>query len=185
MKCRLSVVVFMAAVVTAQVGCAPSELNDEDSAVLRAVVARFCRNDEPQKTVLSRDALDVVAQGLPGPRGNSEPWANLTARGGVREQLPSDLGCSGLRTARERTIARAFGQSDAIPPKWHGFYQQFPGAEVVMRLSVPGYSQDRKAAVVLESSLSCDGFCSFGNYFKLERHADAWAVTEVETAWIS
>ena len=165
--------------------CTSPRVTDEDVDVWRAVVAQFCRNELPKIAVLSTDTLDVVAQKISGPNGNLEQWADLTRRGKVRAVLPSDLGCPGLRYAREATIDRTFESSDAIPPKWDGFYRQFPGADTILKLSLPGYTRDRSGAIVLGSVVSCDGFCGNGDFIKLVRRGGAWKVTEVETAWIS
>jgi hypothetical protein len=177
---------FVASILAASLqACAAPQVEAEDIAVWNAVVTSFCRDEFPAKTVISLDPIDVMASQHDGPLVNKEAWTNLKARSAVHARLPSNLGCDGLRAVRETSLQHAFDKSSAIPPKWDGFYQQFPGADSIVRLSLPGFTPDKTVAVVLESTSACDGFCSFGNYFHLKGIGDVWTIAEVETAWIS
>jgi hypothetical protein len=186
MKCATSVMTSPLILAVWLVACSSPEPSLPDSEVWRAVVSYLCRPDFSVGVVVHETTASVPEQGSSGLKGKDELWEALRARNSKSDAIAADLGgCDGIRVVPERILEQAFAESDAVPPKWDGFYARFPNAHSIFRLSRPGYTLDRSSALVLGSITSCDGFCGSGNYYELHKQDSRWVVTGVITAWIS
>jgi len=59
------------------------------------------------------------------------------------------------------------------PPPWLGFKAQFDGAAVLLRVSLPVYSEDGRHAVVYMSS-TCPYRCGAGFFHPLVKSPTGW-----------
>ncbi len=176
----------MVAFVAWLTACSSPEATLPDADVWSAVVSSLCRPDFSEGVIVSATTAAVRAERSANLKGKDLLWDALRSRSSDTQIIPENLGgCDGIRVVPEGTLDEAFAESDAVPPKWDGFYARFPNAHSILRMSNPGYAPDRNSALVLGSITSCDGFCGFGNYYELHRQDSGWVVTEVFTGWIS
>jgi hypothetical protein len=174
-------------------GGSPSEsetVNGEDAVVLRAVLDAICRGDGKSYFVISDHSLSSKDFESTLERGRPE-YSNVLRRNEIASHLPPIATCPSIRIVSETNIEAAFSRK--IPaaaqrsfqhPGWEGFYSTYPKANGLMRLSWPGYSSDRRRAVVIGSS-QAESLIGFGFLYTLEKIDSTWRVVSVTTLWQS
>jgi hypothetical protein len=65
-----------------------------------------------------------------------------------------------------------------------GFKDTFPDIGILLRVSMPVYSETKDTAVVYFSE-DCGGLCAHGEYVELQRAKDGWRVIRRIQAWTS
>ena len=92
--------------------------------------------------------------------------------------------CPAVRIVAEEEIEASLERETHIPPNWEGFRTRFPGAERLIRVSLPAFAPDQNTAVVyLEST--CGGLCGTGFYIELTKAGTGWKISRRAAAWIS
>jgi hypothetical protein len=166
---------------------------DEDVAILRAVLAKQCERPSGEYFVLASETQvsDLEKAGLgadDGMGGDDGAVSDLLARNRASSPLPAIGDCSGIRTASESEIAAALLQhphdENRFHMGWEGFYAHFPKSLGVLRLSLPGYSNDRKTAVVTTSGASGTLFGS-GFLVTLKKSNGTWQIVSSRSLWVA
>jgi hypothetical protein len=153
----------------------PDDMATTDRAVLSVVAKAVCQRIKTGYAILESNAasgevrtgepgLDVVALNQLANRNRSSP------------RLPRGIGCSTLRVAESSVIHGLSG--------WEQFRQAFPGATEITQLSLPGYSEDRRVALVVVSG-ACDWLCGSGFLWELRQVNGGWAIAKTVGLWIS
>ena len=159
----------------------------EDQAVLLAILDERCADHSGKYYVLASEAhslggFEEIA--LPHTRAVKD----LLTRNRDHVPLPALSDCVGVRTASEAEISAALADRPPDPNPmhigWEGFYARFQGAQGLHRLSLPGYSKDRRTAVVISSASSGVRF-SYGFLITLRKAAGRWRIVSSKSLWVS
>jgi hypothetical protein len=116
----------------------------------------------------------------------------LIERNAIESQLPrlnSLEKCSSLHIVSGRDVDRNFGyggdsKDQDLEKMWDAFHSTFKGANGVISVSLPGYSDDGKSAVVYVTT-SCGSLCGHGYYVELKSESGAWRQMQVIQGWVS
>ena len=163
-------------------------LTNTDREVLATVTASICHRMHKGYEVLDSVATSQGLSRASLRKFDRHAVANLLARNASSPRLPDGITCSRLKIVETAEITESFAPSSGIPPTnppdWRHFYAAFPGANGVTRLSLPGYSEDGRVALVLVSG-ACDSLCGSGFLWELEKLDGTWMVKRTEGMWIS
>ena len=185
---RLATVVFLALIAftagsradSIAVGAA------QDRDVLQTIARELCRNTKFGFKILDRRVLSTDSR-QKSVDVESNALRDLFARNGESEALPAGVGCSRLRAIDAAHIERAFnppGLPERVPADWDRFLTEFPMAQGIVRMSLPGFSDDRKIAVVLVS-VSRGYYGDVGVIWQLGLKKEGWLVEKTAYAWIT
>lgn len=174
---------------SAQAGQAMQRFQQEDAAVLRAVLNTQCQAKDgyvllSSQTVGPRETDDM------GELDDSGAFADMKRRNSSAVSLPDNLTCKGARLHREQDIKRAFDQESlgggnvALDEAWKKLFESFPGATGWTSVSVPGYSPEGDIAVVYVAH-HCGSLCGQGSYLYLHRVNDQWKILVRFPIWVS
>jgi hypothetical protein len=169
-----------------------------DKAVLAAVVSLQCEGKGRGRVLLSSKPLAPDAMHEGHPDGvTSDQIAGLRSRTEATVALPKDIECPRVRVVPYAKLKAAFDRPAKHPMEFPvpagvripigantGFTDTFPGIGVLLRLSMPVYSETKDTAVVYFSE-DCGGLCAHGEYVQLERVKDRWRVVRRIEAWTS
>lgn len=158
MRASLISVLIVVATLASGHGHAQSAASADDAAVLRAVFLAWggCRSDRTVEVIVT-EPLEAEASGSGLPRHLLSAAQDSRRRFLKGDPLPT-VECRGIRWASAKEVASALDDPAIEHPVtspnfgWEGFYARFPRATGVSRISVPGYSQNRRVAVVFYSS---------------------------------
>lgn len=176
----------------------PPEDLKPDRAVLAAVVALQCSGKDRGKVLLSSKPY------APDDRHHGYPYgipdaqiAALINRTKATDTLPKGITCPRVRTASYSRIMSAFHRPAKRPMQFPvppgvlipigpntGFKDTFPDIGILLRLSMPAYSQTKDMAVVYFSE-DCGGLCAHGEYVVLQQVKGIWQVVRRVQAWTS
>lgn len=175
-------------IVLPSVACAAMRA-EQDRSVLAAALSGTCkymsRKGEKGFEVLDSKSTDVnqITDSQPNlPDAFMQALRNLLKRNSSPETLPSGIACSHIKVVRHERIQEFFLFHEAS--EWREFYATFPGAGGLIGISLPGYSKDKKHAVVLRAG-SCGDLCGAGFLVLLRKYGDTWKVVKSVGLWIS
>jgi len=179
---------LLACLNTSRPSVADQPTTEEDTAIIRVVVADDCLLIPPAYYVFASDPLpinDLASRGL----SRSDPAVeNLLERARQPNKNIPIPKCPGIRGATEREIRTTFETkspvTDTANPGWEGFYSHFNGAKGVIRVSLPGYSSDHKRAVIVVSGYR-GLLAGAGALLELRKIGSEWRVTKRESLWVS
>lgn len=169
-----------------------------DKAVLAAVVSLQCIGKDRGKVLLSSkpSAPDDDHRGYQNDISDTQ-IAELIDRTNATEALPKGIECSRVRMESYSRIKAAFHRPAKHPMEFPvpigvlipigantGFKDTFPDIGILLRLSMPVYSQAMDTAVVYFSE-DCGGLCAHGEYVVLRRVNGVWQVMKRVEAWTS
>lgn len=135
---------------------------------------RFYIHDESELIGSELDALDMSASLI-----NHEALENLINKSKVSTQLRGIASCSSITFISTIEIEKGFENrpKSRVPPylnkKWAGFFELYPDSAGVIYLSVPGFSQDYKYAVVL-SNVLCGSLCGSKKLVQYKYENNFW-----------
>lgn len=169
-----------------------------DKAVLAAVVSLQCEGKGRGGILLSSkpSAPDITHMGHPS-GVTSDQIAGLVSRTEATDVLPKGIECPRVRVVPYAKLKAAFDRQAKHPMEFPvppgvripigantGFKDTFPDIGVLLRLSMPVYSETKDTAVVYFSE-DCGGLCAHGEYVELERAKDGRRVIRRIQAWTS
>ena len=158
-----------------------------DVAVLGAVIGNWSKGGDGSYYVLSSQTVRIDDFNRKAISGTAEA-RNLLERNIKPSQLPTMPPREGVRVVPEEQIIAALKAKgppvDPPQPGWEGFYSRYPGAQGVLRVSLPGYTPDGTEAVVM-LSVGCGSLCGSGLLLHLERSNGEWKIVRRETLWVS
>jgi hypothetical protein len=169
-----------------------------DRAVLAAVVALQCEGKDRGNVLLSSmpSAPDATRIGYPSGITGGQ-ITGLVSRTEATDALPKGIDCPRVRVVSYAQLKAAFdGQAKhpmefPVPPgvsipigENTGFKDTFPDIDILLRVSMPVYSETQTTAVVYFSE-DCGGLCAHGEYVELQRAKDGWRVIRRIQAWTS
>jgi hypothetical protein len=169
-----------------------------DKAVLAAVVSLQCEGNNRGNVLLSSRPSAPDALHIGHPSGvTSDQIADLVSRTEATDALPKGIECPRVRVVPYAKLKAAFDRPTKHPMEFPvpagvripigantGFKDAFPGIGVLLRLSMPVYSETKDTAVVYFSE-DCGGLCAHGEYVELRRVKDRWRVIRRIEAWTS
>ena len=174
-------------IVLPSVACAAMRA-EQDRSVLAAALSGTCkymsRKGEKGFEVLDSNSTDVnqITDSQPKlPDAFMQAFRNLLKRNSSPETLPSGITCSHIKVVSHERIQALFSHEAS---EWREFSATFPGAGGLIGISLPGYSKDKKHAVVLRVG-SCGDLCGAGFLVLLRRYGDTWKVIKSVGLWIS
>jgi hypothetical protein len=85
--------------------------------------------------------------------------------------------CPTVDVQPEDRIAQAFANDHRVPPSWNAFGAAFGGAQHLMRVSLPVYSEDGRRALVY-TERTCAVLCGAAFYHELRKAGDGWVITQ-------
>jgi hypothetical protein len=165
-----------------------SDAHERDIAIFKAVVqSEACSRVDSKIRVIS-DLPAILARAPVSAATLSAPamYKDLFNRSQTAaDKWPHIEVCDGARVVASAKIEEIFKREQSVPPGWNAFFEEFPKAVGLVKISLPALSQDgRKALVYMETS--CDVLCGAGFYLELMRpEGGEWRVTHQETAWMS
>jgi len=162
--------------------------SDEDELVLAAVITRLCESNEDGYSVLSDTSAGVNADLAAALELNGPLTESLIRRNATPMRLPVASACARLKATRQADIdavmrERAKSAETYRSPHWASFYKSFPGSSGTLHISRPGYSADRKQALV-QVAASCDSLCGSGFFWLLRKRHDRWRVERTIPGWV-
>lgn len=83
--------------------------------------------------------------------------------------------CASVRVVDDALIKEVLSRETSIPPRWSFFRERFGDASKLLRVSIPTYSADGRAAVVYAEG-TCPYSCGAGVVYELQDTGDAWTV---------
>jgi len=169
-----------------------------DKGVLAAVVSLQCEGKNRGNVLLSSKPSAPNAIDIGHPRGvTSDQIAALVSRTEANNVLPKGIECPRVRVVSHTKLKAAFDRPAKHPMEFPvpagvlipigantGFKDTFPDIGILLRLSMPVYSETRDAAVVYFSE-DCGGLCAHGEYVQLQRVNGRWRVIRRIQAWTS
>ena len=166
------------------------DIAPEEAAVYAAAIQAYL-GGAPDPLVLadqtaldiSRDVtetLDYVTQKLTGT--DPATLANFQARNDRAQPLSPDLALPFRYVLLTDTEQQSFFQPDA--GGWDAFYQRYPKAQGIMRLSRVGFNADMTQALVYVGNQS-HYLAGAGYYFLLAKKGGTWRVVDKVMTWIS
>lgn len=176
----------------------PTEGLKSDRAVLAAVVALQCSGKDRGRVLLSSKpfAPDDRHRGYPHGIPDAQ-IAALISRTNATDTLPSGIACPRVRTEAYSRIVSAFHKPAKHPMQFPvppgvlipigpntAFKDTFPDIGILLRLSMPAYSQGKDMAVVYFSE-DCGGLCAHGEYVVLQQVKGIWRIVRRVQAWTS
>jgi hypothetical protein len=184
---RSFILTVLAMLAAASSGCQPGPLDDavsrNDEQILHALLALACKL-ETREVVSDRPATPRGrGMGDADPR-NLQFGLDLAKRPAHRAQWPHGTVCKTVRVVPESTIEAAFAQETADPPQWIAFGKAFDGAQNLVRISLPVYSEDGRRAVVYTGA-TCPFKCGAGFYHELRKTMTGWKIVRSQVAWES
>lgn len=169
-------------------------LDDRDVEVLSALIVHGLEANTPLVVIAGRttgdpaaiaadDAVeDAIAGGLGVPLRALENWARRNAAPHPIERA-LDLPVS-YQMLDDETLGELF---DDVDPQtgWQHFFERFPGAPGIVRLSQPGYDDSLSQALVYVEH-QCGAECGAGRLVALSRDdAGVWRVDGGAIVWMS
>lgn len=169
-----------------------------DKAVLAAVVSLQCEGKDRGRVLLSSkpSAPDVTHMGHPD-GVTSDQIVALVSRTETTVALPKGIECARVRVVPYAKLKAAFDRPAKHPMEFPvpagvripigantGFTETFPNMGVLLRLSMPAFSETKDTALVYFSE-DCGGLCAHGEYVQLQRVQDRWRVIRRIQAWTS
>lgn len=159
-----------------------SPKQQRDLAALQAVIESMCTMTWPGETLLKdKTESPLVENFLEG--FDTEISRDLTKRGGPQKQIPTKFGCPAIRVASAARIDAAFdrasldGSLSADPKSWP-LRKDFPRAERIVTLSLPGFSTKGDLAFVVKST-NCPGLCGGDDLYMLQLRRGQWIVRRI------
>jgi len=192
------VVLGLARITVADAEGASASGSSSDKAVLSAVVSLQCQGKDRGKVLLSAKPT--------GPR-NIQTWiprdissdqaTELVKRTDATEELPKGIECLRVRMVSYVRLKAAFDKPAKHPTEFPvpagvripigantGFQDTFPDIGILLRLSMPVYSETKDRAIVYFEE-DCGGLCAHGEYVVVERKNGTWRVIQRLEAWTS
>ena len=163
-----------------------SSITPDDLAVFRAVLRSHCRPMQQKYYVISDLPISARDHAVPSGWSSRLPWADLAAPVPDGIRWPHKDVCAADRVVDGKKVDSIFERDAHIrsPPSWDPFYAQFPGAQGLIRMSLPAFTPDHKDAVVYMQT-TCNPLCGSGFYIELVRGKKGWRISRHENAWIS
>jgi hypothetical protein len=169
-----------------------------DRAVLAAVVTLQCEGKNRGKVLLSSKPSAPDATRMGHPIGlTSGQIAGLVSRTEATDALPKGIECPRVRVVSYARLNAAFDRPAKHPMELPvppgvlipigantGFKDTFPDIGILLRVSMPVYSETKDTAVVYFSE-DCGGLCAHGEYVELQRAKNGWRVIRRIQAWTS
>jgi hypothetical protein len=175
-----------------------AEERKTDRAVLASVVALQCEGEDRGKVLLSSKptAPDEAQAGHPG--GISQDQiADLIGRTQTADLLPRGIECPRVRIVSYARLKAALDRPATHPMTFPvpagvpipiavntGFKDAFPDVGVLLRLSMPIYTENKDTAIVYFAE-DCGGLCAHGEYVVLEHVKGSWQVVRRVQVWAS
>jgi hypothetical protein len=158
----------------------------DDAAVLKAALSHLCPGNYLIVQSTSAKPSEVERSRLG--RFPTAALEDLWARNRASETLPLDNVCAGARMATRSEINTTFDKSRStatdLNSLWKSFYEDFPGAWGLVRMSLPGYSPNGRLAVVyLETGRG--GLAGEGSYLLLKKNKTKWRVVIRDSVWVA
>lgn len=156
-----------------------------DLAIFSAVLdAKF--KDQPKTCILESETIGsrrwetrTIGDTPERRRGLQPIFADLNRRNGSScVLLPIHASCK-VRLVDRQEIDRIFEHGF-----WPASYKKFPGSAGLVKFSLPGYSRDRKAAIVYFSH-SSGGLSGYGSMIFLKKTGNRWKIEWGQMMWIS
>jgi hypothetical protein len=165
-------------------------IGGEDANVLHSVLDAICRGDGKSFFIISDRSLSSKDFESKIEIGSLE-FSNMISRNKTTFRLPTVPICPNIQIVTETEIEAVFlrktstvSQPSSRHPGWEGFYSTYPKASGLLRLSLPGYSTNRRHAVVVIST-QAELMIGFGFLYTLEKTTSVWRVASVKTLWQS
>ena len=169
-----------------------------DRAVLSAVVSLQCQGKDRGKVLLSARPTGPSDTKTWIPRDiSSDEARELVKRTEATAELPKGIECPRVRMVSYVRLKAAFDKPAKHPTELPvpagvripigantGFEDTFPDIGILLRLSMPIYSQTTGRAVVYFEE-DCGGLCAHGEYVVVEQIKGVWRVTKRLEAWTS
>ena len=169
-------------------GRADSTWQQDDVAVLAAVLSTCCDPAGATSYFVVPDQHLEVTDFISGALPSSPEVRELLERNATPGRLPDfqPCACMHVEPASEvRAALKAAGPPSKPPqPGWEGFYFRYKGARGIFRVTLPGYTADHTAAVVVVGG-SCGPLCGSGFLHHLEKKNGNWQVVRRATLWVS
>ncbi len=156
----------------------------EDVAVLSAAIKNDCSAKRGKFVVLSSDTFPVAKVDVMSDNLDNIAKADILRRNSSPSQLPSSMECKSVKIVPNSTIEKLLKDRPTMLGLSKGFYEAYPGANTVMSLSLPGYSKDRRGALV-HISYSCGATCGTSFIIHLQKTNGSWHVVTTSNSWIS
>jgi hypothetical protein len=176
----------------------PTVVEATDKAVLSVVVSLQCQGQDRGKVILSSKPTGPGDIHTWIPRSiSSDRIKELVQRTEATTALPQGIECPRVRMITFERIKASFDKPAKhaidfpIPAGVRipigantSFEDTFPGVGILLRLSMPTYSEAKDKAIVYFSE-DCGGLCAHGEYVVVERINGTWRVTQRLQAWTS
>jgi hypothetical protein len=176
MKVWIRVVVATTTFLTVTSCTTRKDIQDDDVAVVSAVIKQLCHQSTGGFSVLSSSS--AVVSPIFAPKAlDASTRQSLLNRNASSAPLPEVETCPNLRRVDAQEIDRYLERpKNDRPPgydRWSAFYGRFLNAQGVVRLSLPGYSEQGEVAVV-QVSAACGETCGSGFFWVLHRVSGHW-----------
>jgi len=150
-----------------------------DVAVLNAVIYSLCTDKDVRPptgkyNIVSSQTHLVYGQLVE--KVDPDAAASLRSRNASPHELSHLESCT---TEQFKTAVKVDRNFD-----WDAFFTEFPDSVGITEFSLPGYSNDRRRAIV-GVSFRCQSFCAFGGYWVLEKSNGRWLVVRKIHAWMT
>jgi len=155
----------------------------ENNVVFLAALKGYCTSSD--KNVLQNKSVTITKDDLKNSTAtlNSEAIISLS----VQNQEPQKLEfiCEQLIVLSEEEIDLGFKNKPLkkypryLNEKWAGFFEKYSEAHGILKVSMPGYSSDRKYAVIYITS-ACGPLCGNSSLIQLKKLAGVWVVEKTE-----
>ena len=161
------------------VGCSAhtvmEQRSESDAAIVRVVLERLSEKS-PNGTLVAVDTSGSWLVPLLPTQGSSlgatEALAAGRKRGMVEAPIPLPESHSPVRAVKRETVSAIYSSADG----WPRFWQAFPGVGALVDLTLPGYSDDQKEAVV--GAYIARGPLDAETYlYVLTRNENEWDIT--------
>lgn len=177
---------------------AACELNQEDYAVLSAILDSLGKPEDPEEewrsspdfVLADRTTVDTFFDSDPnwGFRSDSKQAPRSQTVANFRARLKNSCAIRPLFKAQisphlvsNDEISKLFKQKG---DGWKRFYKHYPKSSGIWNLSPVGYSDDGREALVYVAH-GCGGLCGTGHLFLLAKQDGVWVVKNRTMLWIS
>jgi hypothetical protein len=156
--------------------------NDNDL-VISSALKKYCTDSK--KTILQNNSVTIEKENLKSTSAtlNAEALIDLSVQNVSSKKI--NFNCSQLIVLDEAEIDLAFKNKPKnkypryLNERWGGFFEKYSGSSGIVKISLPGYSNDRKYAIIFIAS-SCGPLCGQSNLIQLKNIEGAWVFEKSE-----
>jgi hypothetical protein len=176
---KATVTLVIALLVVPGSGFAADALASTDVTVLNAVIHSLCADKDLRPPIGKYNIVSGQTHLVYGEiieKVDPDAAISLKSRNASPHELSHLESCTTERFEPDVKVGPNFD--------WDGFFTESPDSVGITEFSLPGYSNDRRRAIV-GISFRCQSFCAFGGYWVLEKTNDGWLVVRKIHAWMT